>query len=68
MPTEGSHCIYLSLILIDSVLKIGKDYYLQVFLEECKYIVNERKMSKSIDDNSEISSDESYGEVSCKET
>ena len=39
-----------------------------MLLEECKYIVNEKKMSKSIDDELEISSDESYGEVSCKET
>ena len=29
----------------------------QVFLEECKYIVKEKKMSKYITDNLEISSD-----------
>ena len=30
---------YLSVILIDSVYRTGKNYYPQVFLEECKYIV-----------------------------
>ena len=33
---ESSHCVYLLVILIDSVFKIIKNYYRQVFLEECK--------------------------------
>ena len=28
----GSHCVCLSAILIDSVFKISKNYYLQVFI------------------------------------
>ena len=39
IPKEGGHCISLSVILIDSVLKRSTNYYSQVFLEECKYIV-----------------------------
>ena len=39
---EGSHCIYLSLILIDSIVEIDKNFYPQVFLEECKYIVKRK--------------------------
>ena len=27
VPIEGSHCISLSMVLIDSVLKMGKNYY-----------------------------------------
>ena len=38
---KGSHCIRLSLTLIGSIFEVGKNYYLQVFLEECKYIVEE---------------------------
>ena len=38
MPKEGSHCICLSVKLIDSVFRVGKNYYPQVFLEECKYV------------------------------
>ena len=43
--------------MIDSVFRTGNNYYPQVFLEECKYVVKEKKMSKVIIDNIEISSD-----------
>ena len=43
IPKEGFQCICLSLILIDSVSKKDKSYYLQVLLEECKYAVNEKR-------------------------
>ena len=42
MRTEGYHCFCLSLILIASVFKIGKNCYHLVSLEECKYIVEKR--------------------------
>ena len=29
MPKEGSHCIYLSVVLIDSVIKMGKTIILK---------------------------------------
>ena len=41
---EGSQCICSSVILIDSVYRTGKNYYSQVFLEECKYFVKEKKI------------------------
>ena len=44
IPKESSQFICLSLILIDSVFKTGKNYYPEVFLEECKYVVKEKKM------------------------
>ena len=47
IPKEGSQCICLSVILIDSAFRTG-NYYPQVFLEECKYVVKEKKMSKYI--------------------
>ena len=59
MPKEGSHCICLSKILIESVFKIGKSYYPQMPLEKCSYIAKEKKMPKYITDNVEISSDDS---------
>ena len=42
MPKEGSHCICLSALFINSV-------FLEVFLEECKYI------NKYISDELEMS-------------
>ena len=40
---EGFLCICLSVILTVSVYRTGKSYYTQVLLEECKYVVQERK-------------------------
>ena len=41
---EGSQCISLSVIWIDSVYKKDKNYYPQVLSEECKYVVKEKKV------------------------
>ena len=47
-------CLYL--IMLDSVVKVGKMYYPQVFLEECKYIKRKNKMFNYINDDMEITS------------
>ena len=44
------------MILIDAVIKTGKNYSLQVFLEECKYVIKEKKIPKYIIDDVEFSS------------
>ena len=49
--SQGSQCICLSKILINSVFRTGNNYYPHVFLEECKYIVKEKKMPKYITDD-----------------
>ena len=56
IPKEGSQFICLSVISIDYVFRTGINYYVLVFLEECKYIVKEKQSPKDIDDI-EISSD-----------
>ena len=43
--------------MIDFVFRTCKNYYPQVFLEECKYVVKENKIPKYIIDDIEISSD-----------
>ena len=40
---EASEYICLSLIEIDSVFKLGKNYFRQIFLEECKCKIKKRK-------------------------
>ena len=61
-PKGDSSNKCLSLIMLDSVVKVGKKYYPQVFLEECKYIKRKNKMFIYIDDDLEMtSSDENYG-------
>ena len=44
IPKEGSQFICLSVILIDSVFRTGKNYYPQVFLEECKHVIKEKSI------------------------
>ena len=67
IPKEGSPCICLCIILIDVVYRKDKCYYHQVLLEEFKYVVKEKKMSMFINDDIEISSDESDKEDSDEE-
>ena len=43
--------------MIDSVFRTSKSYCPQVVLEECKCVVKEKKISKYIIDDIEISSD-----------
>ena len=54
IPKEGSQCIFLSVILINFVFRTDNNNYPQVFLEECKYVVKEKKMSEYITDNIDI--------------
>ena len=42
IPKEGSQFICLSVILINSVFRTAKNYSPHVFLEECKYVVEEK--------------------------
>ena len=56
MPKGGAHCICLSVVLIDFVFKMGKNYYPQVFSEECNYIVKESGVTKYINEDLENSS------------
>ena len=55
IPKVESHCTCLSMTLIDSVLKMDKNYYSQVSSEACKYIITEKNMKRYIKDDIEIS-------------
>ena len=51
--------------MLDSAVKVGKKYYPQVFLEECKYIKRKNKRFNYIDDELEMTSsddDDIFGE------
>ena len=50
--------------MIDSVFRAGKNYYPEVFLEEFKNVVNEKKMPEYVTDDIKISSDDSDREGS----
>ena len=46
----------LLLIMVNSVIKINRKYYLQTLLEQCKYEIKKAKMENLINDDLETSS------------
>ena len=50
IPMERNHYICIPVTDIDSVLKIDKRAYPQVYLEQCKYKLKKRKIVNYIDD------------------
>ena len=58
LPKVDASYKYLSLIMLDFIVKVGKKYYPQVFLEECKYVKSKNKMFNYIDDDLEMTSSE----------
>ena len=56
VPKENASYKCLSLIMLDSVVKVTKKYYLQTFLEECKYEIKNTKMESFINYELERSS------------
>ena len=55
IPKENMHYVCIACITIDSVMKIKKKHYPQVYLEECKYKVKKIQESRFI--NAELESD-----------
>ena len=50
-------CKYLSIIMLNSVTESDEKYYLQTFLEECKYVQEKIKFENYIDEESDSDSD-----------
>ena len=49
IPKEGKHHTCIACITIDSVMKIERKNFPQVYLEECKYELKNIKVSEFID-------------------
>ena len=49
IPKESMHYTCIACITIDSVMRMEKKNYLQVYLRECKYRVKKAKMTKFIE-------------------
>ena len=60
VPNEGVHCTCIGTMNISSVMKIDKKNHPQVYLEECKYKTNKKKIFKYID--AELDLDDSNSE------
>ena len=59
MPKEKAPCKFLSIIMIDSVIKANKKYYPQVLLEECIHIQENIKIANYIEEDLENSESDS---------
>ena len=55
MPKEKASCKRLSIIMLDSVVKVKKKYYLETLLEECRFEIKKTKMENFINDDLEKS-------------
>ena len=55
VPKETEHYTCIACITIDSVMKMEKKNYPQVYLEECKYKIKKTKITKFI--NTELESE-----------
>ena len=55
MPKEKAPCKCLSIIMIDSVIRVNKKYYPQTLSEECKYIQKKIKIKNYINKDLEDS-------------
>ena len=62
IPKDNEYCACLSAILLDSIfVNSNKKYYLQIFLEKCKYAIKDRKIIYTINEDLKLneSDDES---------
>ena len=57
MPKENMHYTCIACITIDSVMKMDKKYFPQVYLEECKYKIKKIQMSRFINTELDLDSD-----------
>ena len=64
MPKEKAACKFLSVIIVESVIKAKKKYYPQTLLEECKYEQEkiDDDLEKSESDDSDSVSNDDYDE------
>ena len=62
VPKENASYKCLSLIMLDSVIRVNKKYYPQTLLEECKYAIRKNKLENFINDDLDESDNESDNE------
>ena len=68
IPKENASYKFLSLIVLDSVVRANKKYYPQTLLEECKYEIKKNKMENLINDDFDLSSSDESDDGSDNET
>ena len=67
VPKENASYKCLSLIMLDSVIRVNKNYP-QTLLEECKYLIRKNKMENLINNDLNLSSSNESNNVSDNES
>ena len=69
IPKEKEPCKCLSIIMIDSIIRVNKKYYPQTLSEECKYIQENIKIENYINEDLEDSEsgDETGSDIDSEE-
>ena len=63
VPKENASYKCISLIMLDSIIRVNKKYYPQTLSEECKYVIRKNKIENLINHDLILSSsDESDNE------
>ena len=68
VPKENASYKCLSLIMLNSVIRVNKKYYPRTRLEESKYVIRKNKMENLINDDLDLSSSDQYGNGSDNES
>ena len=50
VPKENASYKWLSLIILDPVIRANKKFYPQTLIEECKYVIRKNKMEDLINE------------------
>ena len=58
-PKENLSHKSLSIITLESIIKVNKKYHPQILLDECKYEVKNKKVESLINDDLELTSSDS---------
>ena len=59
IPKEKIHYVCIPAVCIDSILRVDKKNYPQVYLEQCKYKIKKRELVSLIDDEVDLISNNS---------
>ena len=59
IPKEKIHYVRIPAVCIDSILRADKKNYPQVYLEQCKHKIKKRELVSLIDDEIDLSSNNS---------
>ena len=56
IPRDNEYFVCLSIILLDSIfVNSDKEYYPQILLEECKYVIKKKKIVNIINEDLKLS-------------